>query len=804
MEKSRGITKSNSNEEIDSTFPYAGMPMSLSQAEVNSILNDSRICTNVTSNRLGDLVKSTNEEEVPSPNPRCSPCVFEPAVCEGQSVQGLLGTTGSGLHDFENLEKFLDEYADGMETPPVFSIGTNKSFDKSLYWDSAGLRGRTWSTPKGLGFSMHKALSDSDLTLFKDRILEQSNLNDCNQTNRSDISANHTSMAGTSDRLNISIVKGDTLEKSVVRVLREVEGLKKMNIDIVNENCGLREEVRLLRSDISFENKELPQERSILCEVTNELKLIMQDRGDVNGMIKEIRELKESMSSCISSIKEDLSVMKADITGIKAGKDSMDQQATSMGNSAERIATLSGDLSSIRTEILTMKSNIADTKTLSDSINQQVSAMDTKWEQKDFKLDKKVESINEEICRTNAAGNYLMDKNEKIDVDIDKLHDKVNLVNMSMQGLKGIEDGILELKECLKRMEESQTEIDKTQGASRGSATSARNKKTRPVLLAYVDSNGGPICLGRIVKGQLKVNRIRKRSIKTTLDEVKHTLPSLKSGDCVLLHLGTNDIQEVLRVLTNNGSKINASDIAVDIVKRLKELINVFLNKDNQVKVIISTLLPRQDVPMADVIRKRVNYLIETSLAEEFKGNVSLCINDNFEIRGLLTESLYKPDKLHLNTSGIMCFETNLLLSLEKCTGLSMMVSSKYSTANSSNGDQSKGNNDQAEQVKTNYKTNLGGSDFPKSNETPGNREDFPRSNETPGNGEDYDQWFSDHYNVNNKGNNDKTNLGGNDSPKANGTHGNGENYEQWFSDNYNVNNKGQWRFGVGKNSDDM
>ena len=160
--------------------------------------------------------------------------------------------------------------------------------------------------------------------------------------------------------------------------------------------------------------------------------------------------------------------------------------------------------------------------------------------------------------------------------------------------------------------------------------TTMKHETTTKETIIICDSNGR-----HLKPKQLCPDPPTRYIPSPTLSETKRRIDSsnLQNPKNIILHCGTNDLE--------NPEK--------DVIKETTEIINHINKKHPNCRILVSSLLPRQDELNPKV----------TSTNRELKHQISTKPNTTFiEHTNISNDDLY--DKKHLNTKGVKKFATNL------------------------------------------------------------------------------------------------------------------------------------------------
>ena len=148
---------------------------------------------------------------------------------------------------------------------------------------------------------------------------------------------------------------------------------------------------------------------------------------------------------------------------------------------------------------------------------------------------------------------------------------------------------------------------------------------------------------------------IRKQTAYTwqeAQDYIKNNIDDMPNA--IILHVGKNDIRD--------GKSV------VEIMESANETIDLILKSKKDVKVLLSSVVPRGDNSSFDYHRQELNLqFLKISMA---KKEVSLIDNGNLSNHGHIIEKVFAEDKIHLNEQGVKIIAANISHSLRKALGL--------------------------------------------------------------------------------------------------------------------------------------
>ena len=133
-----------------------------------------------------------------------------------------------------------------------------------------------------------------------------------------------------------------------------------------------------------------------------------------------------------------------------------------------------------------------------------------------------------------------------------------------------------------------------------------------------------------------------------------NSLYDFKDNCTCVIHCGTNDV---------------TSSPADVIANKLKDVVNLALEKNPNMNVIISNIVPRGDDHMIDITQQELNIKI----LKEFNNcgmSVGICDNSNLASRGFINNKFFAQDKVHLNEIGTKVLAANIGSYLRKINGI--------------------------------------------------------------------------------------------------------------------------------------
>ena len=133
-----------------------------------------------------------------------------------------------------------------------------------------------------------------------------------------------------------------------------------------------------------------------------------------------------------------------------------------------------------------------------------------------------------------------------------------------------------------------------------------------------------------------------------------NSLDGFKDNCTCVIHCGTNDI----------------TSLPVDVIaNKLKDVVNLALEKNPNVNVIISNIVPWGNDHMIDITRQKLNIRI----LKEFNNCgmfVGIFDNSNLASRGFINNKFFAQDKVHLNEIGTKVLAANIGSYLRKINGI--------------------------------------------------------------------------------------------------------------------------------------